>query len=335
MQRALELASFGAGSVSPNPMVGCVIVHEDAIIGEGYHQRIGEPHAEVNAIRSVRNKDKLKQSRLYVTLEPCSHHGRTPPCADLILEYHIPEVVVAMMDPNDKVNGQGISRLKSSGVMVKTGVCEREAKYLNRRFITYHQKKRPYIILKWAETADGFIARSNYDSKWISNEYSRQLVHKWRAEEDAILVGWNTVNADNPMLNVRDWQGEDPVRIVLGAKKTISKYFLGEGTHDTLLFSEDMGEAINKTEWIQLSVDTGLENVMLVLKERGIQSVIVEGGTNTIQRFVDKGLWDEARVFISKTNFQSGIQSPGIPTHPVQEIALGDDMLFIHQNFQL
>ena len=200
MQRALELARLGLGNVSPNPMVGCVIVKDGKIIGEGHHEQYGGPHAEVNAVQAVKDQSLLPQSTAYVTLEPCSHFGKTPPCADLLVRHQVKRVVICNEDPNPLVAGQGIERLRNAGIEVEIGLLREEGRVLNRRFFTAFEKKRPYVILKWAQTTDGFVARENYDSKWISNTYSRQLVHKWRAEEDAILVGTNTARYDNPSL---------------------------------------------------------------------------------------------------------------------------------------
>jgi diaminohydroxyphosphoribosylaminopyrimidine deaminase/5-amino-6-(5-phosphoribosylamino)uracil reductase len=215
MSRALELARLGFGKVSPNPMVGCIIVCEGKIIGEGFHQQYGGPHAEVNAIHSVKDKTLLKQSTVYVTLEPCAHYGKTPPCAKLLVEHLVKKVIISNVDPNPLVSGKGIEILRSAGIEVETGLLEQEGLELNKRFFKSIRENAPYIILKWAQTADGFIARDDFDSKWISNKISRKLVHKWRSEEDAILVGKNTAKYDNPTLNVRDWVGKDPLRIVI------------------------------------------------------------------------------------------------------------------------
>ena len=215
MRRAMELATLGLGKVSPNPLVGCVVVHDNKIIGEGWHKLYGSAHAEVNAIDSVIDKNLLQESTVYVNLEPCSHYGKTPPCADLLVSHKVKRVVIANVDPNPKVAGTGINKLMEAGIEVGRGVLEEKGNDLNKRFFCAFRKQRPYVILKWAETADGFIARENYDSKWISNEFSRQLVHKWRSEEDAILVGKNTALYDNPKLNVRNWTGRDPIRVVI------------------------------------------------------------------------------------------------------------------------
>jgi diaminohydroxyphosphoribosylaminopyrimidine deaminase / 5-amino-6-(5-phosphoribosylamino)uracil reductase len=239
MQRALDLAALGRGTVSPNPMVGCVIVHQNKIIGEGYHQQYGGAHAEPNAINSVRDKDLLSQSTLYVTLEPCAHWGKTPPCANLLIEMKVRKVVIATKDANPEVGGKGIYLLKEAGIEVITGVLEDQARELNKRFFTSMEKQRPYVILKWAQTRDGFIARENFDSKWISNSYSRQLVHKWRSEEDAIMVGTQTARYDNPMLNVRDWTGRNPLRIVLDRHMSLkSELHLFDGSQPTLRYNQ-------------------------------------------------------------------------------------------------
>jgi len=218
MQRALDLAERGKGAVRPNPMVGCVIVHEEKIIGEGYHEQYGGPHAEVQAFASVSDPQLLAEATVYVSLEPCSHWGKTPPCANLLVEKGIKSVVVATLDPNPLVAGKGVQLLEVAGISVQVGLLEQEARWQNRRFFCQQEKHRPYVILKWAQTQDGFIARENFDSKWISGTQSRQLVHQWRAEEQAILVGKNTALHDNPRLNVRDWTGSDPIRVVLDSK---------------------------------------------------------------------------------------------------------------------
>ncbi len=213
--RTFELARLGMGSVSPNPQVGCVIVKDGIVIGEGWHQKYGQAHAEVNAAANVKDKSLISGSTVYVNLEPCSHTGKTPPCADMLIEHRVKKVIISNVDTNPLVGGSGIKKLRDAGIEVITGVLEKEGREINKRFFTFHEQQRPYIILKWAQTADGLIARSNYESKWISNEFSRQLVHKWRSEEDAVLVGTKTAAHDNPMLTVRDWSGRDPVRLVI------------------------------------------------------------------------------------------------------------------------
>ena len=246
--------------MSPNPLVGCVIVHNGNIIGEGWHGKVGEAHAEVNAIEDVDDKEALKKSTVYVTLEPCSHFGRTPPCSDLLVEMGVPKVVVAMEDPNEKVNGKGVSRLRENGTLVASGLLEDEARFQNRRFITNIKRNRPYVILKWAQTEDGFIARTNYDSKWISNSNSRQLAHRWRSEEDGIMVGSNTVKYDDPMLNVRSWSGRDPKRVYLDRQLELQS---------TKLVGKDV-YCVNET---RLGFDE--RNLLKVKSTRDIQEVLM------------------------------------------------------------
>ncbi len=330
MKRALELAGNGSGNVSPNPLVGCVIVHDGRIVGEGWHRKYGEAHAEVNAINSVEDKATLKESTLYVTLEPCAHTGKTPPCADLIGHHGLPKVVIANHDINPLVAGNGIKRLRDAGVTVIDDVLAMQARELNRRFFTYMEKKRPHIILKWAETSDGFIARKNNDSRWISDEYSRQLVHKWRSEEDAVLVGSGTAWHDNPNLNVRDWSGRNPVRIVIDrylklgpnqnlfnrTQKTICYNLVKNETHENLLF-------------ISLRPENFLQSVVQDLYRQQIQSVIVEGGAQIMNSFIKSGLWDEARIFISPQLFETGVPAPRLSGVLRQTLKLDKDWLKI------
>lgn len=253
MRRALELAEWGRGYVSPNPLVGCVIVHEDRIIGEGWHREYGGPHAEVNAVNSVENQALLSESTVYVTLEPCAHWGKTPPCANLLVEKKVKKVVIAATDSNPLVGGRGIEILKNAGIEVETGILEKDARWQNRRFFTQIEKQRPYVILKWAQTQDGFVAKENFDSKWISNSHSRQLVHKWRAEEDAILVGKNTAAYDNPRLDVRDWVGKNPIRVVLDSKLELSSELnLFDQSIPTLVFNALKSDNKDNLAWIKL-----------------------------------------------------------------------------------
>ena len=314
MRRAIELAANGRGCVSPNPLVGCVIVCDGKIISEGWHKKFGQAHAEVNAINALTDKEVLKRATLYVNLEPCSHTGKTPPCADLIIQHQVKEVVIANEDSNPLVAGRGIKKLKDAGVCVTTGVLHKEGRELNKRFFTFIEKKRPHIILKWAETSDGFLARTNHNSRWISSEFSRQLVHKWRSEEDAVMVGSGTAWYDNPTLNVREWTGRNPVRIV------IDRYLkLGHNQH---LFDHSQ-----KTICYNLVQDDVSRNLMLVklpeenfmtamidhLYTQNIQSIIVEGGAHILHAFIENRLWDEARVFVSPQKFIIGIPSPRLP----------------------
>ena len=318
IKRCIELAQNGLGTTYPNPMVGSVIVYENQIIGEGWHKKAGEPHAEVNAIRSVKDKSLLKKATIYVSLEPCSHFGKTPPCCDLIIANEIPNVVVGTIDPNEKVAGNGIKKLIAAGANVIVGVLENECYELNKRFFTFHNKQRPYIILKWAESQDGFLAPEkelNQERKpvWITNIYSRQLVHKWRSEEQAILVGTQTIIDDNPKLNTRDWSGNNPVRVVLDQNNRISKdSFILDDSLKTIVFtkSEISISAKNTTfEVIDFNQDV-IPQILAVLYQNQIQSVIIEGGSQTLQSFIDINLWDEARIFIGKTTFEKGIKAP-------------------------
>ncbi len=332
MQRAIDLALLGTGSVSPNPKVGCVIVHDGVIIGEGWHEQFGEAHAEVNAIQNVADKTLLPDSTLYVNLEPCSHTGKTPPCADLLIKHKLKRVVIANEDPNPLVAGRGISRLKEAGIDVSVGVLGKIGTDLNRRFFTFFQWKRPYVILKWAQTIDGFVARTNIDSKWISDELSRQLVHKWRAEEDAILVGARTAAHDNPQLNVRDWTGRNPVRIVIDKSLSLdSTLHLFDGSQMTLCYNSIRDEQANNLMFIQVP-KCSAPVILDDLFRRNIQSVLVEGGTNTLDDFINSGLWDEARVFVSSTSFGEGVKAPSLDLSKAEVKNVGSDQLFTLRN---
>ena len=315
MERAIELAYLGLGKVSPNPMVGCVIVKEGKIIGEGWHQQYGGPHAEVNAVNSVSDKEEIKGSDVYVTLEPCSHHGKTPPCSDLLVSLGVKAVYISNPDINPLVSGKGIQKLKGGSIKVNVGIYEEEGSNLNKRFFTYHSEKRPYIILKWAQTIDRFIARRNFDSKWISNEYSRQVVHKWRAEEDSIMVGANTALHDNPKLNIRDWPGtsKQPLRIVVDPNlKVPSDYFLFDGTQSTIVYNYKKSDSQKNIARIKLSREEFIEEIISDLYNKKIQSVIIEGGSFLINSFISKNIWDEARVFVSDNTFGEGIKAPDL-----------------------
>lgn len=332
MRRALELAELGKGSVSPNPMVGCVIVHDNKIIGEGYHKKWGEAHAEVNAIASIADQSLLSESTIYVTLEPCAHFGKTPPCADLIIAKKIKHVVIACLDPYEKVSGKGMQKLIQSGADVKVGTLESEAQELNKRFFTTIQKQRPYVILKWAQTDDGFVARENFDSKWITNEHSRQLVHKWRTEEDAILVGKNTVLHDNPSLTARDWKGSNPVRVLLDTNLEVSKDTnLFNEEAPTLIFNSIKNEEEGSNKWIKVDLNNPL-NILQKLHALKIQSIIIEGGSQTLNSFLDQNCWDEARIFIAPKNFKSGISAPTIQGELMESKSIFEDQLKIYKN---
>lgn len=313
MQRAFELALNGVGYVSPNPRVGCVIVRDGKIIGEGWHEKFGEAHAEVNAVNSVGDVSLLQGSTVYVSLEPCSHTGKTPPCADLLIRHQVKKVVISTVDTNPLVGGQGIKKLTEAGIEVVTGVLEEKGRELNKRFFTFVEKKRPYIILKWAQTVDGFIAHSNYESKWISNEHSRQLVHRWRSEEDGVLVGTRTAAHDNPSLTVREWTGRDPVRIVIDRFLRLPESLhLFDRSVNTICYNLRKHEAHRNLSWVRLDEAEFINQLMDDLFKRGIQSVIVEGGRQTLQLFIDLIRWDEARIFTSPRTFGTGIVAPVI-----------------------
>ena len=326
IKRCLKIAKNGLGSTRPNPMVGAIIVCDDKVIGEGFTSPYGQSHAEVNAINAVKNKALLKKSTLYVTLEPCSHHGKTPPCSDLIISHNIPKVVIGCIDDNPQVVGKGIAKLKASGCEVIVGVLEDECKIHHKRFFTFHNKKRPYIILKWAETKDGFIAPKTKDKQkpiWITNRYSRQLVHKWRSEEQVILVGTNTVIEDNPSLTVRDWTGDNPTRIVIDKNlKLNSELKLFDNAAKTISIS-------NKE--IDFKKNISKQICDLLFKEN-INSIIIEGGSKTLQTFINEGLWDEARVFVGLTEFKEGVKAPQFKGKLASEQSILDDSLKVYLN---
>ena len=332
IKRALELAGLGIGQVSPNPMVGCVIVHDNKIIGEDYHQKFGQAHAEVNAINAVKDQSLLPESTAYITLEPCAHHGKTPPCADLLIDKKLKRIVISCRDPYDQVDGKGIEKLKKAGIEVIVGILENEATDLNKRFFSAVQKQRPYVILKWAQTSDGFVARENFDSKWISNQYSRQLVHKWRTEEDAILVGKNAAIHDNPSLTAREWNGRNPVRILLDSNLEVKKnsnIFNNEAS--TLILNSLKKEKQRNIEWIKTDMNNP-RSVLGKLHERKIQSVIVEGGAQVLNSFINENCWDEARVFTSRSIFKKGISSPEIEEVIESEETVFTDKLTVYKN---
>ncbi len=334
MNRCLELARLGAGSVAPNPMVGCVIVHEGRIIGEGFHQKCGEAHAEVNAIRSVKDQALLSDSTLYVSLEPCAHFGKTPPCSDLIIEHRIPRVLVGSVDPFAEVAGKGIDKMLRAGIEVKVGILEHDCLWLNRRFFTFHQKKRPYLILKWAQTLDGFIDidRSQItfgQPTWISNELSRRQVHKQRTEEAAILIGTNTALKDNPSLTVREWHGKQPLRLLIDRKNYLSKKLsLKNRVHPTLVFTGEEVESKPNLEYHKIDFQSNIiPQILRSLYDREIQSVVIEGGQHLLQSFIDQGLWDEAHVYFGNNFFVKGVAAPRLPVAPIQSENMHDSLL--------
>jgi len=345
MQRCLALAKNGLGKTYPNPMVGSVIVHDGKIIGEGWHQKAGEPHAEVNAINSVKDKKHLSKSTIYVNLEPCSHYGKTPPCANLIVDMGIKNVVIGSLDYNNEVHGKGILHLQKNGCNVIVGVLEDECKDFNKRFFTFHQKKRPYVVLKWAETKDGYIFPNEPENKekelknlkpiWISNSYSLQLVHKWRTEEQAILVGTNTVLKDNPRLNARDFNGNSPFRVVIDRELKISNdYNLLDKSSVTLILTEKQISP-NKENLLYRKLDFSksiVPQICDVLYRENVQSILIEGGAQTLQSFINENLWDEARIFIGNLNFEKGLPAPTIKGKIILEKNILQDTLTILRN---
>lgn len=317
MGRCLELANKAKGKTSPNPMVGAVIVHKGLIIGEGYHLKAGEAHAEVNAINSVKDKNLLKSSTLYVNLEPCSHYGKTPPCAEYIISEGIKKVVTGTMDTSDKVMGQGILMLRSAGCEVVTGVLEEECRWINRRFFTFNEKKRPYIILKWAQSADGFIdidRKKDHEHKptWITGKAEKVLVHKWRAAEQSILTGAGTVRADNPRLNVRDWSGVDPMKVILSSSGRLDdKSALFQTNGINIVFTHNVDVKIADADIMKLDSDNdSVVQISDFLYNSGIQSLLIEGGAKVFSHFISTGLWDEARIFYGKDYFRKGVKAP-------------------------
>ncbi len=320
MLLCIELARKGMGSVAPNPMVGAVVVYNGEVIGKGYHQKFGEAHAEVNAINSVENKELLQHSTLYVNLEPCSHYGKTPPCAMLIVESKIPRVVIGNKDPFSKVNGGGIELLESNGVKVVCGVLEKECADLNKRFFTFHTKRRPYITLKWAQSADGFVdgKRISADDApiVISNEDTKVDLHRMRAEETAILVGTTTAMLDNPQLTVRYCEGPSPVRILIDRTLKIpTTYHLFDGTVRTIVFTEEDAQDFGNVTYRKINFkDNPFRQVLDALYEENLISLIVEGGTATHNSFLRQNLWDEIRVETNESlQIDEGILAPHVP----------------------
>jgi len=341
MQRCIDLANNGLGHTYPNPLVGSVIVCNNKIIGEGYHTKSGENHAEVNAINSVKDKSLLEKSTIYVSLEPCSHFGKTPPCADFIIKNKIPKVVIGTIDTFSEVCGRGIKKLKDAGCDVTIGVLENECKEINKRFFTFHQKKRPYVIIKWAQSFDGFISitRQKYSKPqpyWISNETSKILSHKWRSEEQAIIVGKNTAFSDNPKLDVRDWAGQSPLRIVIDKKLELNKNLhLLDDTVKTLVFNnfENKFSKSLMTEYCKIDFSSDIiSQILNVLYQKQIQSLIVEGGTFLINSFYNSGFWDEIYVTFGKIILNSGISAPKIQGKLISNQKIDTNILFNYKN---
>ncbi len=337
IRRCLELASKGLGKVQPNPMVGSLIVHNGQIIAEGYHEEYGKAHAEVNAIENALKNhsnalELLKESTLYVNLEPCAHFGKTPPCADLIIKYQIPKVVIANIDPFSSVNGKGVERLRNAGVVVITDVLKAEAYELNKRFFTYHSLQRPMVILKWAESSDGFISIAENKRSTISGSEAKKLNHKWRSEEQAIMVGTKTVQVDNPFLTVREWTGKNPLRVIIDKDLKLSNELnIFNADSKTIIFNNHKTELDGNIQYVQIDF-YGLvpQFILYQLYIMEIQSIIIEGGAYTINEFMQFGLWDEARIFKSKTALGMGIKAPKMEGRLDSKIDLGDDELFIY-----
>jgi len=342
LHRCLQLAQLGAGHVAPNPMVGAVLVYEDRIIGEGYHQQYGQAHAEVHCINSVAaaaDKQWIDKSTLYVSLEPCAHFGKTPPCADLIIKNKIPNVVIGCRDSYTEVNGKGIEKLKAAGVQVTVGVLEKEAMELNKRFFTFHQQQRPYIILKWAQTADNKIAAATYERLLISNEFTNRLVHQWRTEEAAIMVGTNTALKDDPSLTARLYPGNNPLRLVIdiGLKLPASLKLL-DSTVKTIVFNKEKQEEGTMLSFYKIDAkEKAIPQILKALYHLKIQSVIIEGGAKLLQSFIDDNLWDEARVITNTTmKIGEGIDAPVLQQQQLttEQIILTDKIQYFSNNNQ-
>jgi len=320
MERCLELAKKGLGNTYPNPLVGCVIVHEGKIIAEGWHKKAGCNHAEREAILKVKDPSVLANSTLYVNLEPCDHFGKTPPCTDLILEMEIPRVIIGCLDENKKVLGKGLKKLKAAGCEVGIGVLESKCQKLNRRFFSFHQKKRPYVILKWAESLDGFMApKETHKKYWLTDPLSKQRVHQWRSQEQSIMIGVQTALNDNPKLNTRMWKGKNPLAVVIDPKQKLSSTKVDFNLNVRELLSIKNQNQEDKTDYLPLKAQEILDQ----LYNNNLQSVIIEGGSKTLQCFIDAGLWDEARIFITKEKLGAGLKGPLINrdiTHSISKI---------------
>ena len=320
IQRCIQLARLGAGHVAPNPMVGSVLVYEDRIIGEGYHMQYGKPHAEVNCINSVKEVDRnlIDQSTIYVSLEPCAHFGKTPPCADLIIEHKIPVVVVGCRDPFEQVDGKGIEKLKNAGVTVITGVLEDECRELNKRFFTFHTKKRPYIILKWAQSKNHKIANADFSRVLISNAYSNRLVHKWRSEEAGIMVGTNTALQDNPALNTRNWTGPEPVRLVVDMNVRLPRNLqIFNGQQKTIVFNSIKHEEQQNIIYYKIDKEPSIVEALLkACYDLNLQSILIEGGNKLAESFINEHMWDEARVIENNhLIIDNGLNAPHLSNH--------------------
>lgn len=331
MQKCISLAKKGFPNSSPNPMVGAILVHHNKIIGEGYHKKYGSKHAEVEVIDSVKNKQVLTEATLYVNLEPCAHFGKTPPCANLIIKHKIPKVVIGCQDTYSKVSGKGIRKMKEAGIEVVSGILEEKCKRLNKRFFTYHEKQRPYIILKWAQSKDGFIAPLSQNKPfWMTSIESKQLVHKWRSEEDAILIGRITAQKDNPLLTVREVKGSNPTRIVIDRNLKLSKNLnLFNNASNTIIFNELRSVKEETNEYLKIDFKKLISNSLRELHRKGIQSIIIEGGCKILDSFIKSNIWDEARIFTADQKIQHGIEAPIISGKILSESQINLDFLKI------
>jgi diaminohydroxyphosphoribosylaminopyrimidine deaminase/5-amino-6-(5-phosphoribosylamino)uracil reductase len=337
MKRALELAARGSGHVAPNPLVGCVLVRHGEIIGEGYHALFGGPHAEVNAIASVENPELLRESTLYVTLEPCAHYGKTPPCANLIIQKGIPRVVIGCRDPFLEVNGKGMDLLRNAGIEVISDVLHEECRDLNRRFFTLHEKKRPYVILKWAQSADGYMdvdrASNIRGSVMISHPDTQVLVHRWRSEEASILIGKNTLINDDPSLTVRRVEGKNPLRVVLSSEAMeLSSFKLGNSEAPTLVLTNDTEKLSGNTRYAACGNVHDVASILRRLHTDGVLSVLVEGGAQTLKSFLQSGLWDEARIITSNRKLGNGLLAPTHAFSPWHEEKMATDTIRYYVN---
>ncbi len=334
MHMCLELARKAFGNTYPNPMVGCVIVCNDTIIGEGYHRKAGEAHAEIIALNSVTRTDLLSESTLYVNLEPCSHYGKTPPCSDAIIRHKIKRVVIACADSNPEVSGKGIAKMRQAGIDVEVGVLEKEARKLNCRFFTFMEQKRPYIILKWAQTQDKFIdqaphLKSQKKGVWITDEIGKKLVHTWRIQEQAILVGTNTADIDNPQLTARLVSGNNPLRVTIDLHNRLPEnLYVKDHSVPTIIFSLNPPESSHNLEYVPVSHKDNLwKELFADLYMRNIQSIIIEGGYIILQDLINKKLWDEARIFTGPGYFHAGIPAPSISGVFSHEEKIGNSQL--------
>jgi len=336
MNICLQLAEKGKGNVAPNPMVGSIIVYNENIIGQGYHEKFGEAHAEVNAINSVKDTSLLKKSRMYVSLEPCSHHGKTPPCSDLIIKKEIPHVIIGAIDNHSKVSGKGIEKLKNAEIKVDVGIEQNKCLELNKRFHKFHATGLPYIILKWAQSKDGFISRSAADlkkgkSNWITGQKSIEYVHQQRAYEQAILVGANTIKMDNPLLTTRGIDRKSPLRVIMMSKPIKNKiYNILLDDLPTLIFNKELHEKEGNKEWVQF--DGEIKSVLKNLADRDIQSLIIEGGATTLNQFINQNLWDEAHTLTGNILFNNGIKAPQIVKKKSLIKKIGKDELIVYDN---